>query len=146
MITVLNVVNASPVELLCLTYELFLEKLEEARVSEGEKRQESLAKAREVLVSLSENLDLSIELAQDLFRLYVYIQGLLTKGKDDDEAIREASKLIDCIYQGYRSIANHKGDKKPVMDHTQDVYAGMTYGKGYLHEVTLDNEERGYKA
>ena len=143
MITVLNVANASPVELLCLTYELFLDTLKEVQISQGEAQRAKLEKVREILISLTENLDTEVPLAQDLFKLYIYIQGLLVTPKPVH--LEEAYTLMETIYKGYQAIRDKGVEaQKSMMSNTQNVYAGMTYGKGYLEEVAMDQESRGY--
>lgn len=145
MITVSTIANASDTQLLCITYELFIEHIEKALTCNGKERQESVAFAREVLVTLTENLDLEVQLAKDLFRIYVYVQNLLINHHQQDEKLEEAKKLIETIYIGYKQIASSE-DQVPSMENAQSVYAGMTYGRGYLNEVVMDEGNRGFMA
>ncbi|MGL4800289.1 MAG: flagellar protein FliS [Cellulosilyticaceae bacterium] len=146
MITVSTVANATEIQLLCVTYELFLADIENARQTTGVERKVHIDRAREVLVTLSENLNFEVALAKELFDLYVYIQYNLMNHWKEDEKLEEIYRLIDMIYQGYLQVAQADTNQKPMMENTQAVYAGMTYGKGYLNEHTVDEPTRGYKA
>ena len=77
MITVSNVVNASKGELLCITYELFLEQIELAKKSEEPAgRKQAIQKAIKIIQMLVKDLNFEYELSKELFSLYVYVQGL----------------------------------------------------------------------
>lgn len=146
MITVSNVVNASRGELLCITYELLLEQIELAKKSkEVEERQNHIKKAIKILHMLVGDLDFSIGLSQELFRIYVYVQGLLINAKQNDK-LEEAYKLIHKIYEGYKTIVAKEEGSKPVMQNAEAIYAGLTYGKSSVNEMTIGNENRGFKA
>ena len=146
MITVSNIVNASRGELLCITYELLLEQIELATKSEiVEDRKMHVQKAIKIIQMLVSDLDFKIELSNELFRIYVYVQGLLINAKDHDK-LEEAHKLIYKIYEGYKKITEEEESKKPSMQNAEAIYAGLTYGKGSINEMSLGRENRGFKA
>ncbi len=149
MITVATVAHATEAELICLTYERFLETIEEAMQEEGSTKKHKLEKAREILVVLTENLDLENTIAKQLFQLYTYIQGALIRGYKDNESLKEAHQLVELIHTGYKEVHAQLASQ-PVqatsIQNAQNVYAGMTYGKGCLNEVTLEEKDRGYRA
>ena len=64
------------------------------------------------------------------------------------EEIEAARKVLRKLGDSFREVA--KTDKsEPVMGKTQQVYAGITYGKGLSLEETLinpDSENRGFRA
>ena len=146
MITVSNIVNASRGELLCITYELLLERIELAiKSEEAVERKKYLNKAIEIVQILAGYLDFEIELSKELFRIYVYVQGLLINAKENDK-LEEAYKLIDKIYQAYKKITEEEVNKRPSMQNTEAIYAGLTYGKSSINEMTIGGENRGFKA
>lgn len=146
MITVSNIVNASRGELLCITYELLLERIELAiKSEEADERKKHIYKAIEVVQMLAGDLDFEIELSKELFRIYVYVQGLLINAKENDK-LEEAYKLIDKIYQAYKKITEEEVNKRPSMQNTEAIYAGLTYGKSSINEMTIGGENRGFKA
>lgn len=146
MITVANVANASRVELLCITYELFLHHIEEALKKDKESRQERINHAKEVLLNLTEDLNFEMAIASDLFNIYIYVQNILINFYKEDNQLKEAYELIEMIYQSYLKLAMQEKDAVPVMQNTENIYAGMTYGKGYLNEMVMQDTNRGFKA
>lgn len=150
MITVSRVANATEVQLLCITYELFLADIKDALLLGKEERKEKINAAKEVLGVLVENLNFEVEISKDLFRLYVYIQNILINHYKKDEKLQEAYKLIEMIYKGYKELEEKEQEnglhKKTMVENAQNIYAGITYGKGYLNEMTMDEPDRGFKA
>ncbi|MBP3886897.1 MAG: flagellar protein FliS [Cellulosilyticum sp.] len=146
MITVSNIANASRGELLCITYELLLEQIELAKESEQiQQRKEHTQKAIKIIHMLVGDLDFSIELSHELFRIYVYVQGLLINAKQNDK-LEEAYRLIHKIYEGYKRISAEEEGKKPSIANAEAIYAGFTYGKQSVNEFTMGNQNRGFKA
>lgn len=146
MITVSNIANASRGELLCITYELLLEQIDLATKSANlEERKKSIQKAIKIIHMLVGDLDLTIELSHELFRIYVYVQGLLINAKEDDK-LQEAYRLIYKIYEGYKKVLEEEESKTPSIANAETVYAGFTYGKQSVNEFTMADQNRGFKA
>lgn len=146
MITVSNIANASRGELLCITYELLLEQIELAISSEDlEARKPYIEKAIKIIHMLVGDLDFSIELSHELFRIYVYVQGLLINAKHNDK-LQEAYRLIHKIYEGYKKVSEEEESKRPSMANAEAIYAGLTYGKQSVNEITMGDHNRGFKA
>lgn len=146
MITVSNVANASKGELLCITYELLLEQIELAKKCDVlEERKKHIEKAIKIIQMLTGDLNFEVELAHELFRIYVYVQGVLINAKTN-EAIDEAYKLIHKIYSSYKKIVKEESVKEPVMQNAEMVYAGLTYGKSNINETVIQGDNRGFKA
>ncbi len=149
MITVSSVANASRGQLLCITYELLLERIQSARQKEGQERKLEAKKAIDVLQMLVSDLDFNIEISKELFRIYVYVQGLLIQSKDSQK-LEEAYKLIEKIYMGFKEAVEKEEVKKevsqPSIRNAEVIYAGMTYGKGSLNEISLESNNRGFEA
>lgn len=146
MVTVSNVVNASKGELLCITYELLLEEIEMAQKSqEVDDRKRHIQKAIKIVQMLAKDLNYEAEIANDLFRLYVYVQGLLINARRNDK-LEEAYKLIHTIYEGYKKITEQEESKKPSMENAETIYAGLTYGRASINEMAIGEYNRGFKA
>lgn len=146
MITAATVTHASRIELLCLTYALFLEDIERALLCTGEDRKKIVAHSREVLLQLVESLDFKQQIAKELFAVYIYIQNILINKRDEDDKLREVYDLMNKLYQSYIQLMEQESEKQSVVEHAQQIYAGMTYGRGYLSEVVTDDSQRGFKA
>ena len=136
MITPTHVAGATDAQLICITYELFLEAIKDKNIKQ----------AKKILNVLTENLNFEVELAHNLFNLYVYIQNILINHYKEDSKLEEAYELIEMIYKGYIEIAKESKVVANTMVNAQTVYAGMTYGKGYLNEIMVESPDRGFKA
>ena len=145
MITVSTIANASKGELLCITYELLLEQIKLAIESEASEQKKYLDKGIRIIRMLVEDLDFEIELSNELFRIYVYVQGLLIQGKSV-EKLEEAYHLIDKIYQAFKKITEEESDKKSSIQNAEIIYAGLTYGKNEVKETVIKDYNRGFKA
>lgn len=145
MITVSSIVNASRGELLCITYEMLLENIKAAEESTYEEQEKHLKKAIDIIQMLVGDLDFEFDLSKELFRIYVYIQGLLVSAKNR-EKITEAYTLINKLYEGFKNAKLEEQCANKSMDNAQMIYAGLTYGPNDLTELSITQSNRGFKA
>lgn len=146
MVTVSNIANASQGELLCITYEMLLEEIQNAMEEQTkDERKKHIDQAVKIIKMLASDLDFRYDLAHQLFNIYVYVQGLLIKSRDH-VMLEEAYKLINKLYEAYKQITENEQNKKPIMQNAEAIYAGLTYGKDSINEVSLEDFNRGYKA
>ena len=146
MITVSSVANASQGELLCIVYELLLKRFHQITASEGKARKKHIEEAIYIIKTLVEALNFDIEMSHDLFRLYVYVQGLLLAYEVKNDKVEEAYAIIYKLYKGFKEAAIQEKNAGPSMKNVQEVYAGITYNKGQLSEIVLEEVNRGFKA
>lgn len=140
MKTVAQVAQAFEIELLCMTYEIFLENLQHAIDT---KQSKYFKKSREALIVLINNLNMSEPLAHELFDLYIYVQKLLLTKKDLDVAFNMMSSIKDA----YQTLMEQGiGMNSKVLANTQNIYSGMTYGKNNLDEFMITDNNRGFMA
>ena len=145
MITVSNIANASRGELLCITYELLLEQIEMAMKSEKDKRKKHVEKSVQIIKMLVGDLDFKIPLSTELFRIYVYVQGLLIQAKTN-EKLEEAYRLVHKIYEAFKKITEEEVNKKPSIQNAEVIYAGLTYDKTNIKETSVQSYNREFKA
>lgn len=145
MVTVSKIANASRGELLCITYELLLEQIEMAIKGEMSERKKHLEKGIQIIRMLVGDLDFEIPLSNELFRIYVYVQGLLIQAKTNQK-LEEAYGLVHKIYEAFKKNAEEEVDKRPSIENAEVVYAGLTYGKADIREITVQDYNRGFKA
>lgn len=145
MITVSTIANASRGELLCITYEILLENIKAAEGNTGEEREKKLKKSIEIIQMLVGDLNFEFDLSKELFRIYVYVQGLLVNAKTV-EPIEEAYKIISKIYEGFKQATQEEKLSSPCIDNAEVVYAGLTYGPNDLNELSMKQPNRGFKA
>lgn len=140
MKTVAQVAQAFEIELLCMTYDIFLENLQHAIDTNQSKY---FRKSREALIVLINNLNMSEPLAHELFDLYIYIQKLLLTKKD----LGVAFDMMSSIRDAYQTLMEQGiGMNNKVLTNTQNIYTGMTYGKNNLDEFMITDNNRGFMA
>ena len=91
--------------------------------------------ANKCVGDLLESLNFDYEAAYPLMRIYVYVSKLLSLApiKKDRESLEVVDRLMSKLKKSFEDIAA-QDDSKPLMSNTQNVYAGLTYGKGSLNE------------
>jgi len=136
---------ASPAQLVVITYEILLSHLAGASAEYGtDGFAARLEKARMCLNELAAALNLEIQLAAPLLKLYTYVNQLLIRAQmeNDTAPVAEAEKIAAQLLEGWRGAA---GGTAPAND--KSVYAGLTYTKdGALSEYEQGNPDRGYLA
>ena len=55
----------------------------------------------------------------------------------------EAEKILRRLYGSFVEVAR-QDTSEPLMRNTQQVYAGMTYGRASLNENYIDDDQRGF--
>ena len=114
------------------------------------KIKKELKQAVSFVKELLVNLDMNYEVSRNLASLYIYVSRCLNfalvSGKKEE--IEAARKVVVKLGKSFREVA--KTDKsESVMENAQQIYAGMTYGKGLNLDETLINpafENRGFRA
>lgn len=150
-ITAVQIANATPGQLICITYQLILEQIGIAKKSKGKDEKahkKAVERAQKFLRELMDALDFQHEISLQLMELYLYVNKLLIQSmiKEDEEPLAEAEKILHTLLSGWEEVAQQEEGKEAVMQNTQQVYAGLTYGKGNLNESVVGNQNRGFKA
>ena len=149
-----RITSANKSEIIVIIYDIIEENLALAKkaLAEGDREtyrneiKQAISFVKELLVSL----DMNYEVSKYLASLYIYVSRCLNfalvSGKKEE--IEAARKVLRKLGDSFREVA--KTDKsEPVMGKTQQVYAGITYGKGLSLDETLinpDSENRGFRA
>ena len=148
----LRISNANRSELVVIKFDMFDEYIT-AALEAIDKDDTAVWKAEihhaiNVLESFKNTLDFKYELSENLFLLDQYAETLCYKAlsvKNKDFLV-EAQGVMKRLSDAFREIA--KTDDTPaLMGHSEQVVAGMTYGKGSLYEGTVTAEpNRGFWA
>ncbi len=147
-----RVAQANRSELVVIIYELFLLAMDEAATAfkkgETEKGVKHIKRAQGFLQELMGSLDMRYQIAENLMRLYRYIYeqlifSVLRRKIVNGETVCE---VMGKLKEAFEKVAE-EDCSEPVMVNSQQLYAGLTYGKGSLNEVLLTGNEanRGYK-
>lgn len=156
-----RVSQANASELVVITYEIIEDCITEAQESltaelEGRKEEalkgifeQEVERARKLLNELMGSLDYSYEISKELLSLYRYADKELAAAQfqKKSEPLEHAKKVLSILKKGFAKIAE-EDSRGPVMENTQKLYAGLTYGKHSLNEVFVNADEanRGFRA
>ncbi|MFV0465870.1 MAG: flagellar protein FliS [Lachnospiraceae bacterium] len=136
--------------LLVIKFEMSFLYLDNARAAhekgEFEQFKIELTNAEAVLHSFLDTLDFEYEIAGSLFSIYTYCLEQLAKArlKRSTANIQEVHSLLYSLYEAFLE-AEKQDTSMPVMKHSQQIYAGMTYGKDQNPSVTeAGKRNRGF--
>lgn len=149
-----RITSANKSEIIVIIYDIIEENLALAKkaLAEGDREtyrneiKQAISFVKELLVSL----DMNYEVSKNLASLYIYVSRCLNfalvSGKKEE--IEAAEKVLRKLGDSFREVAK-TDESKPVMENTQRVYAGITYGRGLDLDETLVApvmESRGFRA
>lgn len=137
-------------ELVVIMYDILFAHLSSAREAHGKRDDreyaESLRLANQVIDRLIQDLNFKYDISKQLYSLYVYSREQIAKAMYENrlEKIDEVERLLRRLSEAFGKIAQND-TSGPLMSNTQQVYAGMTYGKSSINEnlVNADNQ-RGF--
>ena len=148
---VTKVSSASPLKLVVINFEIIFDYLEESEktINNEKEFQFNILKARQFLTELRVSLDMQYEISSYLLTLYIYVDRQLAKFlfSKDSNHLNDAKNILKTIMTGFEDIEDEEKDKSSLMENTETVYAGLTYGRdGKLEEFVDIKHNRGYKA
>lgn len=149
----MRVTQASRSELIVIMYEIILKDIEYGKEAFGEgdvvTYEKELAHAGRFINELMASLDYSIGLSYHLMSLYIFANRELTNAKvqRQPEFLDSVEEIFEKLLAGYQKVSE-EDSSGPVMKNTQQVYAGLTYGRGTLNEmyVNVNESKRGFMA
>ncbi|MCR4923492.1 MAG: flagellar protein FliS [Lachnospiraceae bacterium] len=147
----LKITQANPSEIIVLVYDMadqyIKDALEAFDKNDREGFRNNCKNAGRCVGDLMEALDFRYEPSVPLMRIYIYISKEITLApvKNDVEGLKAVKGLMLSLRDSFKEMA--KQDKSgPVMGNTEQVYAGLTYGKNSLNESINGIYNRGFKA
>lgn len=146
-----RITQASRSELVVILYEMTISKIEEAEKRYAENNlsdfDKELKGAQRYVNELMAVLDYRYAISYDLLSLYLYTNRHIITAilKRNPDALQNAKEILNKLLTGFEEISK-KDTSGPVMKNTQQLYAGLTYGKGTLNETYIDssNKNRGF--
>lgn len=146
-----RITQANRSELVVIMYEIILGDFSSAKKALEEEKPElfkhDLKHAQRFIAELMDTLDFQYELSKELMSLYIFVNRQLIEAvlKTDAGPLKSAANVMNTLKAGFDKVSIE--DKSgPVMQNTQQVYAGLTYGKGVLNETYSEEPNRGFKA
>lgn len=148
-----RVTQASPSELTVILYEMILTEIKEAKEAHenGDLAtfDKELKLAQKYITELQASLNFQHIISFDLMSLYLFVNKQIITAiiRREPSTLDSAESIMKKLLVGFEGVS--KEDKRgPVMRNTQQLYAGLTYGKGHLNETYIDpsNKSRGFIA
>lgn len=148
-----RVAQANRTELVVIIYELMIDEMQEGEIcyNEGNPKAgaERIKKAQLYLQELKGSLDLQYEVSGQLYRLYRYAneQLIATLVRQKPVNLDVVCNMMRQLMDSFAEIAK-QDTSKAVMQNSQQVYAGLTYGPGAKEAVFTEDLEgsRGFQA
>ena len=150
---VLRIANATPSKLVSLACELTLEYLNLAKNAleddDEKKFRSNLEITQSILQQISASLNMEYPISWELLSLYLYTNKLLAQAGASSEVIHleHAEKILKNMLEAWQGVEElHQDDQAPVLENAEQVYSGLTYGRGGLDEFVVQDNNRGFKA
>ena len=141
-----RIMNATPLGLLLVTYDLFLDSLSSAKenFANNISPENDLNYAQKVLMELINGLNLEIPLATEVLTVYMYVNKLIiqtiikTKRTGQDILIDIEDNLLeieDIMTNLLKALETIEDTGSPIEPDATQIFAGLTYNKdGSLNE------------
>lgn len=147
-----RIVTASANDLVLINYEMLMAELEDAicfhDMGDEKGFEKALKRATRLLRELSDNLDFQYEISRDLMSLYIFVNKKFIEASMNMtvQPLQSAADVLGTLLLGWQEANKQAIKTAPLVQNSQQVYAGLTYGKGQLNETVYNDRTRGYKA
>lgn len=138
----LRITQANRSKLLVILYEMTVDYIDDAQKADIEQDdamyKESIRRIRGCVNELMNTLDYRYSPSVQLLEMYVYIsRGLISADVHRDSTrLEEIKGMISRLKEAFEQ-ASGSDDSPSLVDHAQQVYAGLTYGKHSLNEDVI---------
>ena len=147
-----RVTQASRSELIVIMYDIILTDTQTARamLAEGKiaEYEKELKHAARFMNELMGALDYRDAISYELLSLYSFANKALIRAQMQRKAepLDDVDMVLNKLREAFR-VVSEQDISGPVMQNTEQVYAGLTYGRNSLNESLLDaGSKRGFTA
>lgn len=146
----LKITNANKTGLVVILYEMLLIYLEEA--TNAHEKEDIAAfrlgikRARACLHELMSSLHYEYAISGNLLQLYNFADRQMTKAdiRNSADELTAVKAMMEKLHAAYEEVSAQDASA-PLMENTQSVYAGLTYGRNQLTENLADQgSSRGF--
>lgn len=144
-----QIADSNPTQIIVIVYEIAENYLDEAIMANKDGNYElfkmSINKASKCVNDLIEALDMQYEISKQLMDIYMFINKELSMVivKKDAETVARIQAMLTKLKTSFEKLAA-SDTSGAVMGNAEEVYAGLTYGKGALNESTVSQPNRGF--
>ena len=147
----LRISQANKTELITILYEMTHEYTKDAMTALENKDmvsfKESLRVTRGCVKELMLSLHYEHELAMRFLEIYMFLNRelALAEARKKPEYLEHVLRIVQKLWDSYKELEK-KDTSGPVMEHTQQVYTGLTYGRDSLSVSSVPGQEanRGF--
>ncbi len=147
----LRITQANKTQIIVILYDMILDDVQDAQKNYANGDFEAFKNhcnhIKRCVADLMEALDFNYQISHNLMQLYLFVNreastAVIRKDPTRLEIIQEiASNLKEAFAQ-----ISEQDPSGPIMENTQTVYAGLTYGRGDLNENLQDQGmSRGFR-
>lgn len=148
-----RVSQANRSELVVVIYDAAIASIEEGKscleMDDITAARKEIDRAKGMVDELLHSLDLKYQISHYLRQLYIYAYRELCQGiaLRDADRLDHASDVLKGLLPSFHEVAK-QDESGPVMENTQQIYAGLTYGRDSLDETIAVgvNYNRGFEA
>ena len=144
--------NANKTGMIVVLYEMVLTYVQDAKkaleAQDKEALHQEIQRAKACIKELQNSLNFKNELAMNYFEIYLYLRRELSRADvaGNITALDNVCSIVTEMHDTYLKISE-ADISKPVMENTQTVYAGLTYGRNSLNESLASQDiDRGFRA
>lgn len=145
-----RITQANRTQLVVILYEMLLVYLEDAQKAHAMEDQQEFVRnlefARECIREMRTSLNFDYEISKNLFSIYCFADKELASDifGNKTENLGALKTIFTKLHDAFATISE-QDETGPLMDNIQDVYAGLTYGKGDVNESLVNYDTgRGY--
>ena len=142
-----RITQASRSDLIVIIYELIISNTKEAIKAYDSNDlltfDKELKQGQTFLRELMVALDYSYQISFDLLNLYIFVnkQFITAIIRKKPDTLDNAISILEKLLVGFEGVSK-EDTSGPMMHNTQQLYAGLTYGKGTLNETYIDPDDR----
>ncbi len=147
-----RVTQSNRTQLVVTIYDIILASLEDAKKAfareEKEEWRHSLERAQALVIELIDALDFQYGLSKELLPIYLFVNRkiLHAMARNKVELLEGLDRVLLNLRNAFEEVSK-TDSSKAVMQNTQKVYAGITYGKNSdLSEMYREEGNRGFQA
>ena len=150
--------QANRTELVVITLDMAIQYIKDAKEDQDiNSYRQNLRNAKRVIDTLVSSLDMSYDISSQLFDVYMVVERyIISAGSRRSEPegstagymrlLESCERMLTMLRKSFYEVSK-TDDSAPLMQNTQQVYAGLTYSNGGGASEMLDaGANRGYKA
>ena len=143
--------QANKTELIVIMYEMAIKYIDDGLESLSNNNIEeyrlNLKRSKAVINELTSVLDMSYVISYELRSLYILINNVLVRAdiRVETDELKRVREMLIKLSKSFKKVSADD-NSGPVMENTQQLYAGLTYSKTSLNVDMYSDVNRGFKA